>query len=459
MDIQQDLAGLLEQALGSATSYAATVDDRSVAPAADAVAALARFEEDLPEDGCDPREAIALLDEYAGPATVATTGSRYFGFVTGGAFPVAVAASWLTSVWDQNAALRTMSPAAHTIHRVVRRWLLELFGLPAEAEISLVSGASMGNAVAIVAARDRLLADAGWDARADGLFGAPPVTAVVGAGVHSSVVRALTVAGFGRDRIVEVAADDQGRMLAGALPDVRGPVLVCAQAGEVNTGAFDPFPQIVSWARERGAWVHVDGAFGLWAMADPTRAQLVEGLDQADSWVTDGHKFLNVTYDSGIAIVRRGEDLRRSFGLSAAYLPAEHAFEPIDHGPQGSARARQVEIWAVLRTLGRSGIERLVQEASDGAARFAAGLAAAGLEIVNDPVLNQVLVRCPDDAATQRWIAAVQADGTCWCGPTSWQGRPAMRISVSSWRTGPEAVDRSLAAMIRCAHEVGALTT
>jgi glutamate/tyrosine decarboxylase-like PLP-dependent enzyme len=275
---------------------------------------------------------------------------------------------------------------------------------------------------------------------------------VVGESAHATLIRALGLVGLGRDRVIRVPADDQGRMRADLLPaDVTGPALICAQAGEVNTGAFDPFPDIVEWAGERGAWVHVDGAFGLWALADPGRARLTAGLLGADSWATDGHKWLNVPYDCGIALVRRPEDLRRSFAAAAGYLPPDDRFEAMHHTPQSSQRARQVEVWAVLRTLGRQGVADLVRRTCDHAQAMAAHLRGAGLEVLNNVVLNQVLVRAATDELTLALVDAVQQDGTCWCGPTTWRGRPAMRISVSGWATSGDDIERSARAIIGAA--------
>jgi glutamate/tyrosine decarboxylase-like PLP-dependent enzyme len=310
----------------------------------------------------------------------------------------------------------------------------------------------MANTTALAAARDHQLARAGWDVQADGLFGAPELTVVMGEYAHSTLLKALGLVGLGRDRVRRVPADDQGRMRADRLPeDVTGPVVICAQAGEVNTGAFDPFPAIVEWARRHQAWVHVDGAFGLWALTDPSRSHLTAGLADADSWATDGHKWLNVPYDCGIVLVRRPGDLRRSFATNAAYLPPDTGFEAVNHTPQSSQRARQVEVWAVLRTLGRQGVTDLVTRGCRHAQTMAADLSQAGLEVLNDVVLNQVLVRAATDDQTQALIAAVQQDGTCWCGPTVWQHRPAMRISVSGWATTAGDIRQSADAIIAAA--------
>jgi glutamate/tyrosine decarboxylase-like PLP-dependent enzyme len=448
---------LLADAASRARRYVDGAAAQRPFPDAAALAALARFREPLPEVPSDPAATLALLDEIGSPATVVSTGGRYFGFVQGGTLPAGLAASWLTAAWDQNAALPVMSPAAAALHDVASGWLLDVLDLPATTAVAFVTGATVANASCLAAARDRQLARCGWDVPARGLFGAPELTVVVGEKVHSTVAKSLGFIGLGRDRVIVVPSDDQGRMRSELLPDVDGPVVVVAQAGEVNTGAFDPYPEILSWARARDAWVHVDGAFGLWALADPTRSRLVEGLRDADSWATDGHKWLNVTYDCGIAFVREPADLRRSFASVAGYLPPEGGFEAMHHTPQSSQRARQVEVWAVLRSLGRSGVAELVQRSCAMAQRLAGHLSDAGLEVVNDVVLNQVLVRGAGDASTQALLAAVQADGTCWCGPTVWKGRPAIRFSVSSWATTEADIDAAAAAVGRCAAAVSAV--
>ena len=411
-----------------------------------------RFDEPLPEAAGDPAATLALLDEAGSAATVASAGGRYFGFVIGGSYPVAVAAGWLATAWDQDVALPVMSPVAARLDEVVTAWLADLLGLPDGTAAVFVSGASLANTTALAAARDHQLARAGWDVQADGLFGAPELTVVIGEKAHSTVVKALGLLGLGRDRVRRVPADDQGRMRADALPeDVTGPMVICAQAGEVNTGAFDPFPAILDWARRHQAWMHVDGAFGLWALTDPSRAHLTAGLVGADSWATDGHKWLNVPYDCGIALVRRAADLRRSFAVAASYLPPDTGFEATSHAPQSSQRARQVEVWAVLRTLGRAGVTDLITRSCRHAQAMAAYLSRAGLEVLNDVVLNQVLVRAATDDQTRALIASVQQDGTCWCGPTVWQRRPAMRISISGWATTAEDIRQSADAIIAAA--------
>jgi glutamate/tyrosine decarboxylase-like PLP-dependent enzyme len=447
-----DVQALLAEVAGRAGRYLTTLDERPVAPSGGELAGLTCFDEPLPKMAGEAAATLALLDEAGSPATMASAGGRYFGFVTGGCHPVALAAGWLATAWDQNTALPVMSPVAARLHEVVTGWLGELLGLPLGTAAVFVTGAAMANTTALTAARDQQLAGAGWDVQAAGLFGAPQLTVVVGERAHSTLIKALGLIGLGRERVRRVPADDQGRMRADCLPqDVAGPAVICVQAGEVNTGAFDPFPAVVDWARQRGAWVHADGAFGLWALADPSRSELTAGLADADSWATDGHKWLNVSYDCGIALVRRPGDLRRSFASVAGYLPPDTGFEAMHHTPQASQRARQVEVWAVLRTLGRQGVTDLITRTCDHAQAMARYLRQAGLQVLNDVVLNQVLVRAATDDQTLALVTAVQQDGTCWCGPTTWQQRPAMRISVSGWATTGEDIRQSADAIIAAA--------
>ncbi len=450
---------LLRHASELAIGYTERVDGRAATATPAAIAALTVFDEPLPHTGADATETLDLLAEIGGAATTASTGPDYYGFVTGATYPVALGTSFVVDAWDQNAALPVMSPVSSAIYDVTRRWLLEMLGLPGQSDVSFVTGATLANASCIAAARDELLELAGWDVQRDGLFGAPEINVIIGDQAHSTLRKSLGLVGLGRERVTIVPADDQGRMIAGQLPapgSLSGPVLVCAQAGEVNTGAFDPFDEIADWlSHADNGWLHVDGAFGLWALADPSRSAVVNGLDRADSWATDGHKWLNVTYDCGIAFVRREGALRRTFNAAAGYLPPESSFEAMHHTPQSSQRARQIEVWAVLRTLGRTGVAELVQRTSSCAVTIADRLRSAGFDILNDVVLNQVLARYRDGATTQQLVAAIQADGRIWCGPTNWHGETALRISVSSWKTTTDDAERAAAIIIECAADLG----
>ena len=443
---------LLESAAARAKRYLREIQERPVAPAADAIARLAVLSEPFPDSPSEPEQVLALLDEVGSPATMGIAGPRFFGFVIGGALPVALASNWLASAWDQNAAYRSPSPAVAALESVALEWMCDIFGLPDGTAGAFVTGATMANFSALAAARHAVLAGQDWDVEADGLFGAPPITVVIGEEAHPTLIKALGLVGFGRNRLVRVPVDDQGRMRAEALPPLSPATIVCAQAGNVNTGAFDPLTAIAERTRTAGAWLHVDGAFGLWAAAASGRAHLAEGLGLADSWATDGHKWLNVPYDSGLAFVRDAGALRAAMAVTADYLPAEPGVRnPSDYTPELSRRARGVDVWAALRSLGRSGLDELIERNCRQATRFAEGLSAAGYEILNDVVLNQVLVSFGEPAETRRVVAAVQDDGTCWCGGTVWQGRTAMRISVCSWATADEDVERSLEAILRIA--------
>lgn len=442
---------LLVDAAARARAYLASLPARAVAPATEALAALPQLGGALPAAPCDPAGVLARLDALVSPATMAMAGPRFFGFVIGGALPVTVAASWLATAWDQNTGLYTATPGTSELESVALRWLLELLDLPRDAAGAFVTGATVANLTALAAARHRVLANAGWSVEADGLFGAPPITVIVGEEAHTTLFKSLGVLGLGRARVHRVPVDAQGRMRADALPRITGPTIVCMQAGNVNTGAFDPFTEVIGRARDAGAWVHVDGAFGLWARASTQYAPLARGLEQADSWATDAHKWLNVPYDSGLAFVRDAAALRAAMAVTADYLPTSEFRIPSDYTPELSRRARGVEIWAALASLGRAGVAELVERCCRHARRFASGLAAAGHEIIADVVLNQVLVSFGSPARTRAVIEALQRDGTCWCGVTIWQERTAMRISVCSWATTDEDVERSLAAMLRVA--------
>lgn len=447
-------ASLLHDTAARAAAYLDGLATRRVAPAPEALAALKILGGPLPDEPESPEAVLSLLDAVGSPSAMGTAGGRYFGFVTGGVLPAALAAGWLAEAWDQNAFSGVSSPLGAAIEAVALRWLLDVLGLPESCGGAFVTGATMANFTALAAARQAVLERVGWDARAQGLFGAPPVTVVVGEEVHPTLLKALGLLGLGRERVVTVPVDGQGRMRPGSLPPLDGPAIVCLQAGNVNTGAFDPAADLIAEAHAAGAWVHVDGAFGLWAAAAPGRAALVRGFAGADSWATDAHKWLNVSYDSGLAFVRDPEPLRKTMLLQAAYLPPGEGRDPYDYTPESSRRARGVEVWAALRSLGRKGLATMIERHCRYAVRFTEGLRQAGFEILNDVVLNQVLVSFGTPAQTRRVVAALQEEGTCWCGGTVWQGRTAMRISVSGWATTDDDVERSLEAMCRVARSI-----
>ena len=414
----------------------------------------------LPDEGGDDVEVVSELIEAAEPGVVGTQTGRYFGFVIGSALPSSVAADWLATTWDQNAFSVVLSPAAAAVETAAAGWLAELLGLPAGVASGFVTGAQGANTTALAAARQHVLAHAGWDVAKDGLQGSPRVRVLVGGERHVTIDRSLRLLGLGTAALELVPADEQGRIRADALRDAlaggTGPTIVCAQAGNVNTGAVDPLAEIADACQAAGAWLHIDGAFGLWAAASPRFRHLTEGCERADSWATDAHKWLNVPYDSGVVFCRHPESHGEAMAVAASYLQRVEGRSPSDWVPESSRRARGFAIWAALRSLGRNGVADLVDRCCDHARAFADLLGAhPGVEILNDVVLNQVLVRFGDDDETTREIVRrVQADGTCWLGATDWQGRAAIRISVSSFRTTSDDVERSVGAILEAAAAV-----
>ncbi len=451
--------------MSSGLLYLQGVAARHVGGAATQASLRAALGGPLPEGRDEPVRVIERLAEAADPGIVATVGPRYFGFVTGGAVPVTVAADWLASVWDQNGALYVMSPAAAVMEDIVAAWLVELLHLPRGSSVGFVTGCHMANFTCLAAARHEVLRRAGWNVETQGLQRAPRITVIAGGEVHISAMGALRLLGFGADEVIVVPVDEQGRMradrLEAALADVSGPLIVCAQAGNVSTGASDPIGRIADLAHAKGGWLHVDGAFGLWAAAVPELAPQVEGLARADSWATDAHKWLNVPYDSGLAIVADPAPHRAAMGLKASYLQRGDEEERIgmDWVPESSRRSRVIPLYALIRALGREGIADLVRRTCALARRMAERLARdSGVRILNEVVLNQVLVQfdggAPSaDDATRDVIARVQADGTCWAGGATWQGHQVMRISVSNWSTTEADIDQSADAILRCYHE------
>jgi glutamate/tyrosine decarboxylase-like PLP-dependent enzyme len=442
---ETDAATLIADAASRAARYLAGVGERSVAPTTAALSALARLAPPLPERGLAAERVLALLDEAGSPATLASAGPRFFGFVIGGSLPATVAASVLAAAWDQNAGLRVTSPVAAALEEAAIGWLLDVLGLPDGTSVGFVTCATTANLSGLAAARHALLARLGWNAEERGLFGAPPLRVVVSEEVHVSLLKALSILGLGRERVERVPVDGQGRMRADALPVLDERTVLCLQAGNVNTGAFDPADAIVPRARAAGAWVHVDAAFGLWARATPVLASLASGLESADSWATDAHKWLNVPYDSGLVFCRDGASHRAALrSRAAAYLTETEAREPDQLVPDFSRRARGIEVWAALLSLGREGLRELLERTCAHARRFAAALRADGHAVLNDVVLNQVLVSFGSPERTRRVIDEIQKGGVLWCGGTVWQGHTAMRLSVSSWATTEADVELSL---------------
>lgn len=457
---------LLRRTAELAADYLRSLPDRPVKTGMDVTGLRRELVGELPQHGEDPRKVIEHLADVGGRAAVAMAGPRYFGFVIGGAQPAALAADWLTSTWDQNAGLYVAGPAASVVEEAVGEWLLDLFGLPPDCGYGLVTGCQMAHFTCLAAARTAVLERAGWDVVSDGLFGAPEIAVVLGEEAHSTVLSALQYLGLGRRRIHLVDTDEQGRITLESLDAVLEripesmPLIVNLQAGNVNTGSFDPFASAVERVRRReGAWVHVDGAFGLWAAANPGLRHLLDGVELADSWATDAHKWLNVPYDSGIAIVRDSDVHQRTMSPPhAAYLEYGQERDEVAWVPEFSRRARGFPAYAALRTLGRAGVSDLVGRCCTLAARMAGQLAgAAGVQILNDVVLNQVLVRfTPEDGSdpdefTREVVHRVQEDGTLWLSGTTWHGMAAMRISVCNWSTTEEDADRSVEAILRCA--------
>ena len=442
-----DLDALLTVARDAAVRHLGTLDTRDILSTDAAVAELAHFREPFPAESSDARAVIELLDRIGSPATTASNGGRFFGFVVGGTLPVALAADWLTSTWDQNAGLWILSPVGAELEVIAASWLLEIFDLPRDAAVGFVTGSTMGEFSAFAAARSALLKRVGYDVRRQGLRNAPPLRVVASEEIHPTNVAALAYLGIGLDEIERCPVDDQGRIIADRMPELDDHTLVIVQAGNINSGASDPFVEICAKAKRAGAWVHVDGAFGLWARASQQTASLVAGLELADSWSVDAHKWLNVPYDSAFYICRDRAAVEDVFGVQAAYLLRDERRQNNNFTPELSRRARGVAVWAALKFLGRAGLEALIDASCAHAARFAAGLSDAGYDVMNEVVLNQVVFACADEQQTRRALDYIQRSGVCWLGPTQWRGRFAMRISVSSWATTVDDVEHSLAVM------------
>lgn len=442
------LEALLQQAHDYALQYISSIDQRRVYPAKDDIARLASFDEPLAEAPCNASDLLSLLHLKGSPATVAQTGGRYFGFVNGAVNPAPLAAKWLADVWDQNPALYVMSPTVSRLEKVCEQWLVQLLDLPEDTALGLVGGSSVSILCGLAAGRNELLRRMDWEVNAKGLFGAPEIRVLVGAQAHAAVFKALALLGLGRDRVEIVTADKQGRMRADCLPELDQRCLLITQAGNVNSGAFDPIDEICDRARRADAWVHVDGAFGLWAGASARKRSLYAGVNKADSWSADAHKTLNAPYDCGIILCRQRGALASAMQASASYLQWSEDRDNMIYTPDMSRRARAVELWATMKSLGRSGIEALVDQLCDHAVYFADRLRALDFKILNDVVFNQLLVACESPAVTRGTLEHIQHSGECWCGGAVWHGEPVIRVSVCSWRTSKDDIDRSINAFI-----------
>ncbi len=438
------MSKILRQAYFHARDYLESLETRRVAPSDNDLGYLSQFEYDFNDCGDSAERVLEMLVESGERGTVASAGPRYFGFVTGGVRPMALAANWLSSAWDQNSALYAMSPLAAALEYRALDWCLDALRLPRDSAGTLTTGATMANFTCLAAARHAVLQQVGWSVERDGLFGAPPVTVIVSNEAHATLYKSLSMLGLGGARVVKVPVDGQGRMQAERLPEIEAPAIVCLQAGNVNSGAFDPAREIIAKASK--AWVHVDGAFGLWDRVRENSTQS-DGYDLADSWATDAHKWLNVGYDCGIALVREEEALRRAMAISADYLPEAEQRDGMHYSPESSRRARGIELWALLAELGRNGLVEMVERCCTLAKLFETYLRDSGYEILNEVTLNQVLVSFGSDEKTREVIAKVQAEGVCWMGGTVWHGRAAMRISVSNWSTTERDVAKSVASI------------
>ena len=439
---------VLKRGLDHACEYLSEINTRSVFPDAACIAAMSGLDFELPDQPADPKEVIDLIHQLGSPATVATNGGRYFGFVIGAALPVALAASYLSGAWDQCAGLKVLSPISEQMEIVAGRWIREILSLPVDAGVGFVTGATQGNLTGLAAARHALHKQMGWNVEAQGLFAAPEIQVVVGHEVHVSILKALALLGFGSERVVRIPVDGQGRIDPDSFEFDNKPTIVCLQAGNVNTGAVDPMMDLIPKAKQKGAWVHVDGAFGLWAAASTKYSHLVKGVEMADSWSVDLHKWLNVPYDSGVVICRHPEILREAMSVNAAYLPGGTP-GPYQYTPGMSRKARGVEAYAALYQLGKSGVAELVERCCEHAQRMAAGIIEAGYQVLNKVELNQVLIDFGPN--TDQIIKAIQQEGTCWAGGTNWHGKKAMRISISSWATSQKDIDLSLESILKIA--------
>src|SRR4051795_7759906 len=446
---REQLLLLLDKARQFAGEYIDSLEERPVFPAEGSLHAMGTFGEPLPETSSDPVSVLTQLHEIGSAAAVTQTAGRYFGFVNGGMLPVGLAAKWLGDVWDQNAAHWVMSPINSRLEEICERWIVSLLHLPQETAAGFVSGTTIANFSGLCAGRNELLRRSGWDVARKGLYGAPKIRVVASADAHAAVHKSISMLGLGSENVELVPVDDQGRMRADQMPKLDEAALVVTQAGNVNSGAIDPIGPICEHAHASGSWVHVDGAFGLWARALPSMRKTCDGIEMADSWSLDAHKTLNVPYDSGIIACRHREALMSAFKASASYFQWSEHRDSMNFRPSMSARARVIELWAVLKTLGRHGVQRLVEQLCENARTFSRLLSEQGFQIHNDIVFNQVLTSCDDDALTRATLQNIQRSGECWCGGSTWHGRAVIRISVCDWATTPKQIERSARVFVK----------
>ncbi len=454
MYLQIQSRELFERSKSYAYAYLNNVFNRNVFPSEDAVNSLNIFDEDLPEEPGNPEEILRLLNEQGSPATVAQLGGRFVGFVNGSSVPVALAAKWLSDVWDQNAALFTTSPVISQLETVCEKWIVDLLELPKGSAAGFVSGSSTATLCGLATGRNELLKRQGWDVNLDGLFGAPNIRVIVGEQAHATVFKALNLLGLGRTQIEFVPTDDQGRMIVSKMPKLDYQCLVITQAGNVNSGAFDPFDEVCNIARVVDAWVHIDGAFGLWAATSKTKKYLTQGIEKADSWSVDAHKTLNAPYDCGIILCKDRQAFLSTMQVTGSYILDSGKRDNMHYTPEMSRRGRAVELWATLKSLGKVGVEELVNRLCNHAKRFSELLHEQGFQVLNDVVFNQVLVRCDTPELTKATLENIQKSGECWCGGTMWKGEPAIRVSVCSWATTTADIDRSVTTFVKARKRV-----
>jgi glutamate/tyrosine decarboxylase-like PLP-dependent enzyme len=445
----ESLPLLLDKAREFARNYIETAEQRPVFPSDASLEALNALDTPLPENSSDPLAVLQQLHEIGSNAAVNQTAGRYFGFVNGGILPVGLASRWLADVWDQNTAHYVMSPINSRLEEICERWIVSLLDFPTETVAGFVSGTTIANLSGLCAGRNELLRRGGWDVASKGLYGAPKIRVMAGADAHAAVHKSISMLGIGSESVVVVPVDDQGRMRPDQMPNLDESALVIAQVGNVNSGAIDPVGEICERAHASGSWVHVDGAFGLWARVLPSMREICAGIENADSWSVDAHKTLNVPYDSGIVLCRHREALTNAFKASASYFQWSEHRDSMNFRPSMSARARVIELWAILKSLGRSGVQHLVDQLCANARKFAELLSDQDFQIENDVVFNQVLSSCENDAVTKATVENIQRSGECWCGGSLWRGKAVIRISVCDWATTSKEIERSVRAFVK----------